>query len=231
MTRLALLCATTALLASCSAPPSPGPSLVEGESYLELPAGRMWYQVVGSGPGTPVIMIHGGPGFSSHYLTPLTALAGERPVILYDQLGSGRSDINSDTTLWTEAAFVAQLEALRASLGIEKFHLLGHSWGTMLGAQYYFAHPDRVASLVFSSPALSIPDWLADGRALIATLPAPVQEVIARHEAERTFDDSEYQDAVMAFYKLYVSRAMEPAHRQCVRGGEHEHLWLHVGTE
>lgn len=189
---------------SCAAPPA---SIPEGEGWVEFPQGRMWYQVVGSGPGTPIILLHGGPGVSSHYLTPLAALADERPVILYDQLGSGRSAAETDSTLWTEEAFVAQLDALRAHLGIEQFHLLGHSWGTMLGTQYYFRHPDRVASLILSSPALSVPDWLADGRALIATLPDSVQQAIARHEAAGTYDSEEYQAAVMVFYQNFLSRA------------------------
>lgn len=205
MRRTALALATLALAAGCA--DSPATRLVPGEGYIHFKEGRMWYQVVGSGPGAPVIMLHGGPGFTSHYLTPLTALADERPVIIYDQLGSGRSDATTDSTLWTEAAFVAQLEALRDSLGIEKFHLLGHSWGTMLGTQYYFAHPDRVVSLVLSSPALSIPDWLADGRTLLATMPDSVQQAVAVHEASGDFGNPVYQAAVMAFYRKFVSRA------------------------
>jgi proline iminopeptidase len=205
MRRIVLALATLALAAGCARSPATG--LVPGEGYIHFKEGRMWYQVVGSGPGTPIIMLHGGPGFSAHYLTPLTALADERPVIIYDQLGSGRSDATTDSTLWTEAAFVAQLEALRDSLGIEKFHLLGHSWGTMLGVQYYFAHPDRVVSLVLSSPALSIPDWLADGRALLATMPDSVQQAVAVHEASGDFGNPAYQAAVMAFYQKFVSRA------------------------
>ncbi|MEK6687424.1 MAG: proline iminopeptidase-family hydrolase [Gemmatimonadota bacterium] len=205
MPRLTLAMATLVLTTGCA--DSPTTRLVPGEGYIHFKEGRMWYQVVGSGPGTPVIMLHGGPGFSAHYLTPLTALGNERPVVIYDQLGSGRSDATTDLTLWTEAAFVAQLEALRDSLGIEKFHLLGHSWGTMLGVQYYFAHPDRVASLVLSSPALSIPDWLADGRALLATLPDSVQQAVAKYEASADYANPEYQAAVMAFYHQFVSRA------------------------
>lgn len=195
-----------ALVAAC-ATPAPESPLVEGEGYLTLAQGRMWYRVVGSGPGTPIILLHGGPGAGGSYLTPMAALSDERPVIFYDQLGSGRSQAETDSTMWTEAAFVAQLEMLRDSLGIERFHLLGHSWGTMLGSQYYFAHPDRVASLILASPALNTADWIADGRTLVATLPDSVQQAIARHEAAGTFESEEYQAAVMAFYRLYLSRS------------------------
>lgn len=195
-----------ALVAAC-ATPAPESPLVEGEGYLTLAQGRMWYRVVGSGPGTPIVLLHGGPGAGGSYLTPLEALGDERPVIFYDQLGSGRSQAETDSTMWTEAAFVAQLEMLRDSLGIGQFHLLGHSWGTMLGTQYYFRYPDRVASLILASPALSTADWIADGRTLVATLPDSIQQAIARHEAAGTFESEEYQAAVMAFYKLYLSRS------------------------
>ena len=196
-----------ALLPACTEAPAPMPVLTPGEGYVQLPEGRMWYQVVGEGAQTPLLLVHGGPGVNSHYLTPLAALADERPVIFYDQLGSGRSDATTDSTLWTEAAFVAQLDALREHLGLERFHLLGHSWGSMLGTQYYFAHPDRVETLILSSPALSAFEFMTDARALLTTLPDSVQRVIATHEAAGTYESPEYQDAVMEFYRLYLSRS------------------------
>ncbi len=52
----------------------------------------MWYHQEGKGPGIPLLTLHGGPGASSNYLKLLLALADERPVILYDQLGGGRSE-------------------------------------------------------------------------------------------------------------------------------------------
>jgi proline-specific peptidase len=177
-----------------------------GEGYVAMPGGRVWYRVVGTGSGTPVVLLHGGPGAPSYYLKTLAALGDDRPVILYDQLGAGRSDHITDTTLMTVAGYVAELDSLRRALKLERFHLLGHSWGTMLGAEYALAHPDRVKSLILASPALSIPRWLADADTLLATLPDSVQRVIARHEADGTFDAPEYQNAVMAFYHLYLSR-------------------------
>ena len=71
----------------------------EGENYLQVPGGQIWYKVIGTGQKTPIVMLHGGPGFPSYYLSPLFALAKERQIIVYDQLGCGRSSNTEDTSL------------------------------------------------------------------------------------------------------------------------------------
>jgi len=56
-------------------------SLPAGEAYLPVPGGRIWYKVSGAGTGTPVILLHGGPGYSSFYLKPFEDLGDDRPVV------------------------------------------------------------------------------------------------------------------------------------------------------
>ncbi len=70
------------------------------------------------GTGTPLLLLHGGPGAPSHYLNPFSALGAERPVVVFDQLGCGRSDRVCDPALMTIEAHVAQVEALREALGL-----------------------------------------------------------------------------------------------------------------
>jgi proline iminopeptidase len=182
--------------------------LPQGPSTLETPFGELWYDVVGEGPGTPAILLHGGPGINSYYLNPMRALGADRPVVLYDQIGSGRSTSATGPSEWTVDNFVAELETLRSSLGLERVHLVGHSWGTMLAAEYWRAHPEHVASLVLMSPALSIPAWLADGDTLLMTLPDSIQAAVAEHEAAGTYEDPAYQAAVGAFYEAYLARSL-----------------------
>lgn len=83
-------------------------------------------------------------------------MGDERIIVRYDQLGGGKSDALADSTIWTIKHFVDELDSLRAHLGIEKWHVYGHSWGTILGVEYYRRHPDRVSSLVFASPVLDM---------------------------------------------------------------------------
>ncbi len=191
-------------LGSCQ--PSPAPMLSPGEGFVEVPGGRVWYRIVGGGTATPLLLLHGGPGAPSYYLNPLAALADERPVIFYDQLGAGRSDHTTDTTLFTIDRFVAELAALRDTLGLTEVHLLGHSWGSILAAEYLFTRPEGIRSVIFASPALSLPRWKHDADSLLTTLPDSVQAAIAQHEQAGTFDDPAYQEAVMMFYGQFLAR-------------------------
>lgn len=181
-------------------------SLLPGEAFLPVDGGKIWYRVVGSGTATPAILLHGGPGFGSYYMKPLEALGSDRKVVRYDQLGGGASSKLSDTTKMTIAHFVAELDSLRSALGYDKVHLIGHSWGTILGLEYYRAHPEHVVSLTLASPALDIPAWEKNARQLVATLSDSAQKAIRTREAEKKFDAPDYQAALMEFYGKYVWR-------------------------
>jgi proline iminopeptidase len=176
------------------------------ESYLPVEGGRIWYKKSGNGKGIPVILVHGGPGATSHYLKPLEALGDERPVVRYDQLGAGHSDKVTDTTLFTIAHFVKELDSLRAALGFDKVHIVGHSWGSILGFEYYRAHPEHVASLTLAGAALSIPEWQRNTRKLVLTLSDSSQQAIKASEAANDFDSPDYVKAMDEFYGKYVWR-------------------------
>src|SRR5215470_13623320 len=100
------------------------------EGFVAVEGGRVWYRIVGSGGGIPLITLHGGPGAPHDYLEPLAALGDERPVIFYDQLGCGKSDRPTNPKLWRVERFVKELAQLRAALKIDRAHLLGQSWGS-----------------------------------------------------------------------------------------------------
>ena len=181
-------------------------ALPAGEAMLAVPGGRIWYRKSGAGTGTPIILLHGGPGFSSYYLKSLEALGDERPVIRYDQLGGGKSDRITDTTLFTIDHFVRELDSLRATLGYGRIHLLGHSWGTILAYEYYKAHPERVAGIVFGSAVFDLPAYEKRARSLVATLTDSAQRAIKAAEAAGKFDAPAYQSAVNEFYAKYLFR-------------------------
>lgn len=192
----------SATTAAAAATPALGP----GEAMLPVDGGKIWYKKSGTGTGTPAILVHGGPGFSSFYLKSLEALGDDRPVVRYDQLGGGRSTGLTDTTKMTIAHFVAELDSLRSALGYDKFDLIGHSWGTMLGFEYYKAHPEHVASLVLASSALDMPAWQRNTRKLVTTLSDSAQKAIKEGEASKKYDSPAYQNAMTEFYGKYVWR-------------------------
>jgi len=199
------IAAALALLGATCAPRAPqGPPSRTG--MVDVPGGKVWYQIVGNGDKTPLLLLHGGPGVPSYYLKPLAALADERPVVFYDQLGCGRSPAPNDSSLWTIDRFVRELAAVRQALGLKKVHLYGTSWGTILALEYMRTHPEGVESIVMASPALDIHQWARDADSLKRTLPEATQHVIADAEAHGTTESSEYQAAMMEYYKLYVAR-------------------------
>ena len=102
--------------------------------------------VVRRGVGRPLVVC-GGPQLGHRYMRRLDFLADVRELIYYDARGSGQTDVG-DTQELTFARAVADLEGLRAGLGIEHFSVLGHSLGGHVAYLYASAYPDRVDSLV-----------------------------------------------------------------------------------
>jgi proline iminopeptidase len=154
------------------------------EGFLDRPVGRTWYRVTGEGGRTPLVCLHGGPGSTHNYFRPLERLADERPVVLYDQLGCGRSD--RPQLEWSLDVFTEELEALREHLGLEQVHLLGTSWGGMLALEHALARPESVRSLVLSSTLACAADWVVEVKRLrdatgIADDEEAVIEVERRH--------------------------------------------------
>jgi proline iminopeptidase len=201
------------------------------EGFIAVEGGRIWYHRVGAGQGTPLVLLHGGPGSCSYYLKPLLALSADRPVIIYDQLGCGKSDRPTDTTLFTVDRYVRELQTLRDSLGLREIHLLGHSWGAMLAEAYMSTHPTGVRSLILSSPLVTTAQWEHDADSLLRALPDTTRAAIARHEADHTTSSPEYVSATQAYYALYLSRTpLRPtADGDSIRAGfgrqVYEYMW------
>lgn len=177
------------------------------EGFIVVPGGRVWYQQFNEkSAGTPLIVLHGGPGSSCFSLQGLKALSDHRPVIFYDQLGCGRSDRPTDSSLWQIDRFVQELADIRKALNLEEVHILGHSWGTTLAAAYCLTKPSRVKSVIFSSSCLSAPLWEQDQQRNLKKLPVEIQNIIKTSEANGTIDSQEYNEATKVFNQHFVCR-------------------------
>jgi proline iminopeptidase len=201
--RRALVACAATLVVACGG----SASLKPGDGMLDVPGGRIWYRVVGTGHGTPLLVIHGGPGGTSCRLREHGRLGDERPVIFYDQLGTGRSERSRDTTLWTLPHAVDEVDAIRRALGLREVHLLGQSWGSAVAAEYALTRPaSGVRSLVLTGPFLSTPRWIADAKLLVAQLPDTVQRVIASADSTGAYDTPAYRAAMDSFAVRFGSR-------------------------
>src|SRR5699024_8561004 len=100
---------------------------------------QTYYRIVGEQAGNkkPLIVMHGGPGSTHNYFEVLDEMAVDgRQIIMYDQLGCGKSAVPSQPDLWTAETWVNELIALRKHLNLDEVHLLGQSWGGMLEIIY-----------------------------------------------------------------------------------------------
>lgn len=178
------------------------------EGYIPVTGGKIWYKIVGANrKKIPLLVLHGGPGAPHDYLEPLEALSDERPVIFYDQLGCGNSDKPRDKSLWTVERFVSELEQVRSYLGLDKMHLLGQSWGTMLAVDFMLVKkPKGVMSLILSGPCLSSSRFASDQKLYLLELSDALQKTINESEMSGCFDSKEYRDAMMVYYKIHVCR-------------------------
>ncbi|HXV33388.1 MAG TPA: proline iminopeptidase-family hydrolase [Gaiellaceae bacterium] len=180
----------------------------EHEAYVEHARGRTWYRVVGEGADgrDPLVCLHGGPGSTHNYFALLERLAEDgRAVVLYDQLGCGRSERPKGID-WSVRVFLDELAALREKLGLERIHLLGTSWGGMLALEHALAGAAGLTSLVLSSTLASIDEWVAEAKRLRAELPAGVVATLDRHEEAGDYDAPEYRAALDVFDDRYVRR-------------------------
>src|SRR5580658_6522090 len=107
---------------------------------------RLW--VAEEGRGRPLIVCHGGPGLWDMFGSFAALLEGQVRVIRWDQRGCGRSERRGPYGL---ARSVADLDAVRTHLGLDRVAVLGHSWGATLALRYALVHPDRVSVLIYVS--------------------------------------------------------------------------------
>lgn len=177
---------------------------------------RTWYQVVGDleehseGGPAPLVLLHGGPGATHDYLSPLSVLASDgRAVVFYDQLGNGRSTHlpSRGAEFWTVQLFVEELDNLLRHLGIgRRYHVLGQSWGGFLAQEHALTQPPGLLSMVLSNTAASYSAFAVEAERLRSEMPADVQAILTRHETAGTTDDPEYASACEAFYHRHLCR-------------------------
>jgi L-proline amide hydrolase len=182
------------------------------EGYAEFRGCMTWFRVTGDlkAKKPPVVILHGGPGASHDYTDAfkLLALAG-RAVIQYDQLGCGRSTHlrQKPKDFWTVQLFLDELDNLLKTLGIARsYHVVGQSWGGMLGAEHAIRQPRGLRGLVIADSPPSMELWVKEANRLRDALPPEVQATLLKHEKDGTTSSAEYKAAVEVFNYRHVCR-------------------------
>lgn len=125
--------------------PTPHTLVVKG------PAGALHVEDGGTG-GIPVLFVHGLGGDSEVWAAQLAHLRPSRRAVALDMRGHGRSDAPKDGD-YSIPAMASDVAAVADALGLQRFVLVGHSWGGPIIAAYAGRHPGRVAGLLFADPA------------------------------------------------------------------------------
>ncbi len=161
----------------------------------------IYWEQSGNPRGRPIVFLHGGPGAGAspdhrRFFDPK-----HYRIVIFDQRGAGRSTPLGDTQDNTTGHLVADMELLRETLGIERWHLFGGSWGSTLALAYAQAHPERVSALLLRGVFLCRPqeiDWFLYG------MRTYFPEVWARFHG--FVPESERGDLLGAYYR----RLMDP---------------------
>lgn len=182
----------------------------EGRLVVDDAGHSITYQIHGDAD-TSLIGLHGGPGADMTTLSRLAEIADESvQVVLYDQLGGGRSDRPDDDSLWTMERFVAELEAVRSGLDLGRVHLLGRSWGGFLGLQYTLEHPQSVRSLAVCNAGSSVIEELRGINRMRSSLDSETLATLSRYEATGEHEHPDYLDAVHRVYARHFRRSAAP---------------------
>ena len=176
--------------------------------------GETWCRVVGEGDRTPIVLLHGGPGYNSEYLRRFENFAKTgRTVIRYDQIGSGRSVVDDEhyrPGVFTVELFRRELSRLREELGLDMVILIGQSWGVMLALEHAIQGAPGIRGLVLMSGPASMEEWTAETLRLRDELPAEVRETLAREEAAGRVGSPAFKEAYAVWERTHVLRMDEP---------------------
>lgn len=194
--------------------------------YASINGCRLYYEVRGSG-SPPILFLHGGPGLSSgdETLSWVGDLVEDHTCVHYDHRGNGRSDDPDPETL-THAQMVADADALRAHLGLERVVVFGGSYGGYIGLEYALTHPDRVSHLVLRGTAAwgGPPDEALD-TAFARGVKADRAELKRLFDGQVTSND-DYQALFRLIYPLYSTK-YDPSKLEASMAGRYWHYMTH----
>lgn len=130
---------------------------------IPITGGSIFCRTIGS--GEPIVLVNGGPGWSSDHIIPLAEMLSRNnfQVIIFDQRGTGESRLCSlDTNSITWNQMTADIEAVRNYFKIKSWIVVGHSLGAMLAMNYCTTHPETISKMILLAPGGMNLDFLEE---------------------------------------------------------------------
>jgi len=157
-----------------------------------------------------VLALHGGPGAPHNYLLALADLAerGYR-VVLYDQLGVGKSEMPKNKYIFSIEYGVEEVEAFRKAMNLGKINLFGSSYGGLLAIAYALKYQKNLKSVITAGGLASVPLTVKEMKRMKSELPPEIVATLEKYEKDGDFDNPEYTNASDAFYRKHVCRMQE----------------------
>lgn len=184
---------------------------------IETPVGKfkVWTKRFGNNPKIKILLLHGGPAMTHEYMECFESFFPKEGFEFYeyDQLGSYYSDQPTDSSLWTTARFVEEVEQVRKAIGADKsnFYLLGNSWGGILAMEYALKYQDNMKGLLVANMMASCPEY---GRYAEEVLSKQMDTAVVREvkamEAKGDYANPRYMELLIPnFYKQHLCRLEE----------------------
>ena len=191
------------------------------EGYIDFKEHKTYYRTVGecSGKKKPLILLHGGPGSTHNYFEVLDDLAekDDRMLIMYDQIGCGKSYIEGHPEYFTGDVWIEELIQLRKELNLNEVHIMGQSWGGIMALLYALDfHPAGVKSYVLSSTLPSAGLWESEQYKRIAKMESRYRDAIAKAVSSNDYSDPVYLEAVDIFMNDYCNPTITESSPECL---------------
>ena len=166
---------------------------------------KVWTKRVGNNPTMKLLLLHGGPGATHEYFEAFDSFLPQAGIeyYYYDQLESAYSDQPNDSSLWSVARYVDEVEQVRQALGLNNsnFYLLGSSWGGILCMEYALKHQEHLKGLIVSNMMSSVPEYNRYAQEVLGPqLPADVLQEINEIEANEDFSNPRYNELLYTHY-------------------------------
>jgi proline-specific peptidase len=172
---------------------------------------RLYYEVHGPEDAPALVILHGGPGVGDcrDQVRDYSSLADEFRLLFFDARGSGRSE---EKPPYTHPQWVADVDELTRQVGIDKFALLGHSYGGIVAHEYVLAHPERLTQLILvDTTADTVENEETVRRALAANLPGIEEDWLRELFEGRVKSNEQMRDMWELLLPLYFEGPFDPA--------------------